>query len=330
MQKSKNSHIKLAMYLFVGALFLFVPNKVLPSTMTAQASHTALSAIAVSTKDQALQIEGPKLSSAELLAKQLSLNIPPVSAKAFLIYENENGSDVNLISSNTTEKLPIASLTKLMTAVVASENPNFEKPIQITAQDQVNVSPSLHLQTGDTVMPIDLVKSMLVGSANDAAQTLANHFPNEAAFLAAMNAKAQSLGMTDTNFTTPIGFDTPGNYSTATDLQILVNYEGSNFDYASLGRDSSYSFTSLAGNVYKIKTSNDLIPSHPDLISIKTGQTTDALGNMIVRAFGSEIQPSVIAIVLGSEDREKDTLSLVDYTLQNLSAGFSQNISESR
>lgn len=263
-------------------------------------------------------------------------NAPDLNAHSILVYTPQQNTI--LYSKNVNDRLPIASLTKLMTALVASQQANFDRPITIAKDDLVNTEPSLHLQTGDVVDPKDLLRAMLIGSANDAALTLANHFgvgsvggdsaanPDAAAnpvqnsvqnFLDKMNAEAKYLGMNDTNYTTPIGFDTPGNYSTAYDLQKLVNYVLPNLPISETWQKDSYSFKSLNGNYYHVRASNTLLFSHSNIRSIKTGLTPEAKGDMIVQA-GSK-NKEIIAIVLGSDDRNKDTLSIVDYIFNNFS-----------
>lgn len=246
-----------------------------------------------------------------VLRMQGTYPAPKFSAKSVLIYDPESNAD--LYTENVNAQLPIASLTKLMTALVAMQSPNFDRPIKLTKADQLNIAPYLHLTAGDIVRPADLVKAMLVGSANDAALTLANHFPNSTDFIAAMNQKAQELGMVHTHYTTPIGFDTPGNYSTAADLKILVNYALVNFPYPEIWQNKNYYFVSMTGKEYFILNSNSLVYQHPEIFSIKTGNTVEALGSMIVLAKDAPSGRTVITLVLDSDQREADTLTAVNY-----------------
>lgn len=239
------------------------------------------------------------------------LDIP---AKSFLVYEPDSGK--TLISRNVDQKLPIASLTKLMTSIIVSEDPNYSQPLTITEADRISVSPVLGLRANDVVMPKDLVKAALIGSANDAAWTLGNHFSNKEEFVQKMNAKAQALGMINTQFDNAVGFDSPNNYSTAEDLQKLVQYAMKSLPYDEIWQQKNYSFKSQSGNSYYIKNSNGLVSSHPEIKSIKTGQTPGALGNMIVQSQSSTGTP-FISIVLGSSDRNASTLEVLDYIFSN-------------
>lgn len=239
---------------------------------------------------------------------------PTLSAKAVLVFDLTTGQV--LYTKNSDEKLQIASLTKIMTAIVALDDPEFDKPITITSADQIAVSPELYLKLGDVVYPKNLLFAMLIGSANDAALTLGNHFPDQEQFLARMNAKAQEYGMISTSFNDPKGFDNAENYSTATDLYRLVNYGLRELPYDDIWKTKNYSFISKLGYKYYIRNSNSLVFKDANIKSIKTGLTPLALGNMIVKADdpnGHEI----VTIILNSENREADTETLVKYTFDN-------------
>jgi len=271
---------------------------------------------------EALALDSQNILSQELnkvisygpVALANALTDPELQAKSVLVYDQN--SKLVLYSKEIDKKLEIASLTKLMTALVAVAQPNFNQPIIITKADKVYTSPILNLKVGDKVLPEDLVKAMLVGSANDAALTLANHLTNFKNFIAAMNAEAQILGLSNTRFSTPIGFDDPQNFSTASDLQKLVDYAVQVLPYREIWQNLNYGFSSLNGTQYKIANSNTLISDHPNIKSIKTGQTTLAQGNMVVSAQNLEGH-RIIVIVLGSNQRERDTLAAVDFAFKN-------------
>ncbi len=230
-----------------------------------------------------------------------TVNATKFNAKAVLVYEPD--SDTILFSQNSEKQLPIASLTKLMTAIVSIENPSYAQPITITAADQLSVSPSLYFKVGDTVAPEDVLKAMLLGSANDAALTLANHLPNKAEFVSVMNIKAQELGMVDTKFSNPMGFDSLTNYSTAADLKKLVRYGLNTLPYDQIWQSQRYSFKSKLGYTYSIKSSSPISSLNPAIRSVKTGFSAAAMENMIATVEVSEGR-KVVVILLGSKDRE--------------------------
>ncbi len=315
----KTSWILIPVFVFCVLYPHFENNSSAPKPAAAQGGFV-LPANSADSASAPAKTATPALAASEgeqlMPVKQSDFSAPNFSSKSIIVYQPN--STVILYSKNAEQKLPIASLTKLMTAIVASEDPNFDQPITITSDDPVHVAPELGLRVGDKVMPKDLIKAMLVGSANDAAQTLANHFPDRNDFLQKMNDKAQKLGMDSSHFSNPIGFDNAENYSTANDLVKLVNYALGKLPFQEIWQLKSYSFTSGAGAKYYIQNSNDLVLSHANIRSIKTGLTPEALGNMIVEAENKEGH-QIISIVLGSENRDKDTLQAIDYVFKNFS-----------
>lgn len=234
---------------------------------------------------------------------------PSMTARAFLVYDPENGKII--FSNNEEQQLPIASLTKLVTALVAMSDSDFNRPITVSGGDKTMVRPLLNLQAGDKVMPKDLVGAMLVGSANDAATALANHFSTEEEFTVRMNALAAGLGMSNSHFSNAAGFDLAGNYSTAKDLIKLVEYSRKKLPYEKLWQNRDYSFVSQNGTKYFIRNSSNIGAINSNIKLIKTGQTPAAKGNLV--AFFSDGQRNLISIILGSEDREGETAALLDY-----------------
>ena len=235
------------------------------------------------------------------------------NAKAVLVYEPD--SDTILFSQNSEDQLPIASLTKLMTAVISMESSSYTKPITINGFDILAVSPSLYLKVGDVIYPEDLVKAMLVGSANDAALTLANHLPNKTEFLNKMNIKAQELGMLNTKFSNPMGFDSVNNYSTAKDLKKLVRHALNTLPYDQVWQVPKYSFKSELGYAYSVNVSSRISSQDPSINLVKTGFSAAAMENIIVEIEISEGN-KVVVILLGARDREAEIKKVADFISQ--------------
>ncbi len=301
---------KLAYIIPVLAFTFLLPNFEYSEAINVKANSTAmvLGAFTRNTQGNA---------SAQQIVHQVSFaQALAVQAKAILVYEPQ--SDLTLFERNADQKLPIASLTKLMSAVVAAQDPDFSQPITITSQDLLNVAPIIVVRVGDIILPSDLVKAMLVGSANDAAWTLANHFGGRDQFVNKMNAMATQLGMANTHYSNPVGFDSDENYSTAKDLKILAEYAVAHLPYSQIWQQTNLSFASQSGNKYFIKNSNKLVLTHSNIKSIKTGLTPLALGNMIVQA-QNDRGNKVIAIVLGTTDRDSNTLDVINYVYKNFS-----------
>ena len=231
-----------------------------------------------------------------------------VGASAFLVFDKET-SNV-LIEKNTDTQVAIASLTKLMTALLALENLNLQEPITITPEDIIDVKPMVGFVPGELYQGQDLLMAMLIGSCNDAAEALGNRIALAKGMKVedAMNAKAVELGMVNSHFMNAIGFDEVGNYSTAGDLRLLVKAILSHGVTELIGRSTNFRLSSLAGRTTSIKSTNRLLKSHGDISTIKTGATPEAKGAMITQV---NIDGHIICIiVLQSEDREADTLLL--------------------
>lgn len=237
-----------------------------------------------------------------------TLDFHEVSAKSFLVYDANSG--ITLAERASSQKIAIASLTKLMTALVVYNTLRFDDTVTVSAEDLVSEDPALNLQVGDAVKIGDLFNAMLIGSANDAASALARAVEKieGTAFPIIMNNRARRLGMFGTNFSNPLGFDSQNNFSSAHDLSLLVNAARSYTAFQLVGRSTSYGFTSSAGRQYSITATNKLVAADSEISAIKTGYTLEAQGAMITAA--AHDGHVIILIVLGSANREQDTLVL--------------------
>lgn len=242
------------------------------------------------------------------LAINNPVNTAGINAKSFLAFDLDTG--LSLLGKNPDQKLQIASLTKLMTALVAYQNADLNKSFEIGPKDLLAVSPSLGLKIGDNVRALDVFNSMIVGSCNDAALALANYAAKVSGqnFVGLMNDLAKQLGMASSSFSNPIGFDSQNNYSTANDLKLLISVTQKLSVFNDLARRSGYNFISDNGQAYSVIATNKLLQGHPDIFAIKTGFTNEAHG-----AMATEITlrgHHVVILVLDSQNRENDTLKL--------------------
>lgn len=235
-------------------------------------------------------------------------DISGVQASAFLVFDKDTGT--LLLEKNTDTQVAIASLTKLMTALLALENLDLHTPITITSADVVDVKPIIGFTPGEQYQGQDLLMAMLIGSCNDAAQALGNRIAavKGVSIADAMNAKASELGMVNSHFMNAIGFDEQGNYSTAGDLAVLVKAILGHGVTELIGRSTSFQIVSEQGRSTLIKSTNRLLKSHIDIEAIKTGATPEAKGAMITQV--NIDGHTVCIIVLQSMDREGDTLLL--------------------
>lgn len=270
------------------------------------------------------QSPAPALSDPDGFFRNLNL-----SAEAAYVYDLT--TEKVLYSSNHNEQLPLASITKLMTALVAYELLTEDTQVSIdeTALRQDGLSDFL---TGETFNPRSLSDLVLVSSSNDGAYALAaaagkqldNNDP-AAAFVQAMNIKAADLGMEQTYFLNPSGLDVSpteaGSYGSAADVALLMEYIVRT--YPSLLRATTKPFIteqSATGYVHEAPNTNYYVDSIPGLLGSKTGYTELAGGNLTV-AFNAGLNHPVVVVVLGSNrhSRFTDVLALTDATINYVS-----------
>ncbi len=260
-----------------------------------------------------IRILGANITEQQQMANLISYDLSPaeangVEAASYLVEDYSNKQI--LTGKHIDNSLPIASLTKLMTVWTVLEHAETTEIVTISDTDLIQVSPSLGLIPGDQVLVKDLLEAVLIGSANDASNVLGGYISRkvELPFGELMNQEAVELGMKNSRFSNPIGFDSVVNYSSARDLAILVHRLDERGLFAQSAKATKYEFTSKLGNQYSIIATNKLTNLYPDLQAVKTGYTNLALGAMI--NFLETPKGKLLLIVIGSPDRENDTLRL--------------------
>ncbi len=228
-----------------------------------------------------------------------------VTAKSYLIYDKNTDRLLAIRSPNAS--VAIASLTKLMTGYLVNKYGNMSDVALITTKQEFNVNPVLGLKAGDKVLVKDLFNSMIVGSANDAALTLGYYLQDKqrTSVQTLMNTEALKLGMNNTHFSNPIGFDSATNYSTAQDLKLLVQAISTYPTFKDLDRLQNYSFTNAEGKTFSVKATNKLLAGDPEIHAVKTG-FTDQAGEAMITSIEHNGNNFII-IVLDGTNREQDT-----------------------
>jgi serine-type D-Ala-D-Ala carboxypeptidase (penicillin-binding protein 5/6) len=211
-------------------------------------------------------------AAALVVAAPAQAGAPAVSAQAFFV-ENPATGEV-LAQKGAWAKVPIASITKLMTVLVTLDRAKWGDVVRIRPGAATVGESTVNLRTGERLTVGDLVKAALIQSANDAADALALHVGkgNRAAFVTLMNAKARELGLERTHFATPDGLDTAGNYSTAFDVTKLAQAAMQHPEVRSVVRLRT---GSIAGG-RTLHTWNDLLGVFPGIYGVKTGHTGGA------------------------------------------------------
>lgn len=238
---------------------------------------------------------------------------PTLPVRAAALIEESTGQP--LFAENANAELAIASTTKLMTALVTLRHARltqvFADPDYFPASEDSQIG----LVPGERMTVHDLVIAMLLPSADDAAEDLADNVGHGsvARFLGMMNARARELGLAQTHYTTPSGLDTPGNYSSAHDLTMLARYLLLNepFFRSVVGMRSAVLRT---GPVHVVTNLNDLLDRYSWINGVKTGHTLSA-GYVLV-ASGTQHGMTLIDAVLGTPSeaaRDDAALALLNW-----------------
>jgi serine-type D-Ala-D-Ala carboxypeptidase (penicillin-binding protein 5/6) len=211
------------------------------------------------------------------------------------------------------QRLPMASITKLMTVLVALQHAQLNDMVTVSRRAAAVGESSIYLRKGDRLTVRELVEAALIQSANDAAVALAEYVGgSQSAFVAMMNAEAQRLGLRDTHFVNPDGLDAPGHYSSAHDVTRLARIAMKN----RVIREVVDERTAQISGERTLNTWNDLLGSYPGLIGVKTGHTTAAGWSQVAAARSHGV--TVYATILGSparDTRNSDLAALLTWGL---------------
>ena len=246
---------------------------------------------------------------------------PQTSARSVLLMEHSTGEV--LFENNADEKLPIASVTKIMTMLLICEALDEGK---ITMEDMVPVSEramsmggsTMFLATGEELSVYEMLKGIAVASANDGCVAMAEYISGSGeGFVDEMNKKAQELGMQNTNFVNTNGLDDDNHYSSARDVALmsreLLHHEKI-FEFTTIWTDKMHD------GQYDLANTNKLIRFYQGANGLKTGSTSKAQCCISATAKRNDMQ--LIAVVLGaptSNERFADARALLDYGFANYS-----------
>ena len=231
---------------------------------------------------------------------------PGTSAASAILVDGESGRV--LYAQNPEVRRPIASITKLMTALVAVElEPDLSRRVTIPAEWTGAEGSSMYLRAGEELTLEELLYGLLLSSGNDAAVAVAGLCAGDTGrFVAAMNEKARALGMADTHFANPSGLDDPDHYSTAADMARLARAV---LEREELRRIVSTRTATVAGR--SLTNHNKLLWRYEGCGGLKTGYTDEA-GRTLVSCAQREGQ-TLIAVTLNDPDDWADHAALFDY-----------------
>lgn len=238
-----------------------------------------MSALAKTTKQGSVTNANAASSSLKLL----SANAPGIVATAAYVFDANTG--VVLYSKDADEERPMASCTKVMTALLAVELGKLDQMITVGADAHALVrtdSSYMGLDTGEQLTLGDLLYGLVLPSGNDAAVAIADALGGtEAHFVELMNTRASQLGLTHTHFANPHGLDAPGHFTTARDLAVLSAIAMKNPTLVKIMSAFSYDIPKTATHkAYHLTTGNDLLAGagspYPGAIGVKPGYTGPA------------------------------------------------------
>ena len=240
-----------------------------------------------------------------------------LKAKAAIILDQE--SNRILFSKNASEQLPMASITKIMTALVVLDKYGDKLDTVITVPiEAIKVTGSkMDLYANEKLTAMNLLKGLLINSANDAAITFAyNIAGSPEKFAVMMNVKATSLGLYHTHFADPIGFDSPDHYSTAFDLAELTRTAVNNPTFAQIVATKKIIVTNTSGKFkHLLDNTNKLLGQYDNVIGVKTG-TTDNAGESLVASVIGDSGQKVIMVLLDGPDRFLEGKEALDWALK--------------
>ena len=238
-------------------------------------------------------------------APAFAANAPVPNARAYYVVNASNGEVI--ASHDAQVEVPIASITKLMTVLVALDHLKLDDVVTVRASAAHVGEEHIPLATGQRITVRDLLKGALIQSANNAADALAEAASggDVSRFVAWMNARATAIGLHHTHFLRPDGLDVPGHVSSARDVAVLAQVAMHSPIVRSLVRERS---DTIEGGHFVVRTWNDLLGVVPGLFGVKTGHTNDAGWCQVaaVRRPGY----TIYAVILGSPSRAQRNFDL--------------------
>lgn len=236
-------------------------------------------------------------------------------ARAAIVVDARDGTV--MFAKHPDAERAIASTTKLMTALLALEQAKPSNVFTAPAYHAMPAESRINLREGERMTVHDLLEALLLESANDAAETLAEGVSrSREAFVAEMNARAKDLGLEHTSYANPIGLDEAGNYSSARDLASLARVLMQRPRFARIV-DMPEARLESGTRPRVVDNRNDLISEYPWVSGVKTGYTANA-GNVLVGAADGPGGARVISVVLGEPTeaaRNSETLALLRWGL---------------
>ncbi len=227
----------------------------------------------------------------------------------------EAGTRMVLMDKQAHKKLPMASTTKVMTALVALESCQIEEMVEVPSEAYGAEGSSMYLQKGEQLSMRDLLYGLMLVSGNDAAITIAVHVGGSVeGFAAMMNAKARALGALNTNFVTPNGLPNEAHYTTAYDLALICAAAMEHETFREIV-STTYHRTTTGQVVRSMKNKNKILWEYEGGSGIKTGFTKSAGKCLVFSATRNGM--TLIGVVLNCPAMFEDAKAMLDYGFEN-------------
>ncbi len=234
-----------------------------------------------------------------------------VSAQSAVLMDQSSGRV--LFQQNSKEKLPIASITKVMTAILAIESGKMNRTFTTSQEALRTEGSSIYLKVGERMKLRDLVYGLMLRSGNDASRAIAEAVAgSEHGFVLLMNEKARELGMTDSHFTNPNGLEHPKHYSTAYDMALMMRYAMGNATFREVTGTKLHRVPETNKEAARVwKNKNKMLSLYKYATGGKTGFTKVAHRTLISTASKNDL--NLVAVTLNDGDDWKDHQTMFDW-----------------
>ena len=234
-----------------------------------------------------------------------------ITAKSAVLIEASTGRV--LYEHNAYAQMPMASTTKIMTAIVALENADVNENVVVGQNASGVEGSSIWLSVGENMLLSDMLFGLMLASGNDAAVAISEHVAGSVEdFVAMMNQKAKDIGAYNTNFVNPNGLPAEGHYTTAYDLALISAYAMQNPYFCEIVK-TEYKSISWEGHEWNrvVKNKNKILWNYEGGNGIKTGYTKEAGRCLSAAAKRDGLQ--LVSVVLCASDMFNDCMNLMDY-----------------
>ncbi len=216
-----------------------------------------------------------------------------------------------LWAGSAERRLAPASLTKMMTALLALERGGLDETVKVGRGVLQATGTRIGLKPGEQLTAGDLLTATVVRSANDACRALAEHLGvSSKNFVVKMNQRAAALGLANTRFADPCGHDRQGQYTSAADLARLAEELMRHDRYLQLARLERVTIRTLGGRSFALRNTNALLGRYPGAIGLKTGYTEGA--GHCLGALAERDGVRVLAVLLNAPNRWWNSVGLLD------------------